>query len=120
MAVAAITDNYTGERLDRVENFHGNQIVYIGWDHHLMFCAPFALMLPPDLTFGQLVDEHIPGLFSRHPDFANIDWDQVEWRLNGDSFTPDREKSLIDQGVDHKSAIRMATPGLNGVNGSGT
>ena len=42
MAVAAITEDYAGERKDRVENFHCNQLVYIGWDHHLMFCAPVA------------------------------------------------------------------------------
>ena len=47
MAVSAITENYIGERLDRVENFHGNQVLYIAWDHHLMFCAPVAFAVPP-------------------------------------------------------------------------
>ena len=120
MAVAAITDDYTGERMDRVENFHGNQVVYVGWDHHLMFCSPVAFATPPDTPFSKLQDEIIPGAFSLHPEFADIDWEKVEWRLNGESFSPDRDKSLIEQGVDHKSIIRMATPGLNGIQGSGT
>ena len=65
MAVAAITPDYTGERRDRVENFHGNQVVYVGWDHHLMFCSPVAFALPPDTPFGKLQDDIIPGAFSR-------------------------------------------------------
>lgn len=120
MAVAAIIPDYTGERRDRVENFHGNQVVYVGWDHHLMFCSPVAFAVPPETPFGKLQDEIIPGAFSLHPDFGEIDWDSVEWHLNGEPFTPDREKSLAEQGVDHKSIIRMATPGLNGINGSGS
>ncbi len=47
MAVAAIVPDYRGERLDAVENFHGNQILYLAWDHHLMICAPVALPVPP-------------------------------------------------------------------------
>ena len=120
MAVAAITPDYTGEKLDRLENFHGNQVVYVGWDHHLFFCAPVEFAAPPDTLFGKLVDEMISGAYSAHPDFARIDWNKVDWRLNGEPFTPDREKSLIEQGIDHKSILRMATPGLDGIKGSGT
>ncbi len=120
MAVAAITENYTGERRDRIENFHGNQVLYVGWDYHLMFCAPVAFAVPPDTPFSKVQDELIPGAFSQHPDFAQIDWDQVQWHLNGEDFVPQRERSLIEQGVDHKSIVRFTTPGLNGINGSGT
>jgi phenol hydroxylase P4 protein len=120
MAVAAIIDDYTGERLDRVENFHGNQVVYVGWDHHLMFCAPVAFAVPPETPFSKLQDEMLPGAFSQHPDFAQIDWDNVQWHLNGEAFEPQRDVSLVEQGVDHKSIIRFATPGLDGIRGSGT
>ncbi|MBN1009257.1 phenol hydroxylase, partial [Amphritea sp. ZJ14W] len=34
MPVFALSPDYQGERMDRVENFHGNQIVYLGWDEH--------------------------------------------------------------------------------------
>lgn len=120
MAVAAITPDYTGERLDRVENFHGNQVIYVGWDYHLMFCSPVAFAVPPDSPFSALQDEIIPGAFNLHPEFTKVDWDKVEWHLNGEPFTPDRDKSLIEQGIDHKSIIRMATPGLDGIKGSGS
>lgn len=120
MAVAAITENYTGERLDRLENFHGNQLVYVGWDNHLMFCAPVAFALPPDTLFSKLLEDVLPGAFSQHPDFSKVDWGAVEWHLNGDEFKPEPGKSLIEQGVDHKSSIRFSTPGLDGLKGSGS
>lgn len=120
MTVAAITPDYIGERRDRVENFHGNQVVYVGWDQHLMFCSPVAFALPPETPFAKLVDETLVDAFSQHPDFARIDWDKVQWHLNNKPFTPERDKSLIEQGVDHKSIIRMTTPGLNGIKGSGS
>lgn len=120
MAVAAIVPDYTGERRDRVENFHGKQLVYVGWDNHLMFCSAVAFAMPPETLFSTLQDETIPGAFSLHPDFAEIEWDTVQWHLNGESFNPERDKSLAEQGVDHKSIIRFATPGLDGIQGSGS
>lgn len=120
MAVTAITENYIGERLDRLENFHGNQILYLAWDHHLMFCAPVALALPPETPFSKLLQEVIPGAFSLHPEFSEIDWDKVQWHLNGETFSPNPDASLAEQGIDHKSSLRFATPGLNGIKGSGS
>lgn len=120
MAVTAIVENYVGERLDRVENFHGNQVLYIGWDNHLFFCAPVALPVPPDMLFGKVVEELIPGAFSLHPEFGQIDWDALQWHLNGEPFTPQAEVTLAEQGIDHKSILRFATPGLNGIKGSGS
>ena len=120
MAVAAITDNYTGERLDAVENFHGNQILYLSWDHHLMICSPVALPVPPDMPFAKVVEELIPGAFGVHPEFGEIDWSSAQWHLNGKPFSPDMDKGLVDQGIDHKSIVRFATPGLNGIKGSGS
>ncbi|MAT91776.1 MAG: phenol hydroxylase [Halioglobus sp.] len=120
MAVAAITDNYAGERLDRVENFHGNQVIYIGWDYHLMFCAPVAFAISPDTPFDRLLEELIPGAYSQHPEFERIDWDSVQWILNGEAFTPELDASLAAQGIDHKSILRFNTPGLGGIQGSGS
>ena len=119
MPVSAFTNDYSGERLDRVENFHGLQIVHVAWDRHLLFCAPVAFMLPPDAPFSVLLEENIPAAYSQHPEFPDINWDEVEWRLNGEIFVPQPEVGLIDQGVDHKSIIRFATPGLNGIKGAG-
>lgn len=120
MAVVAITDNYVGERRDAIENFHGNQVVYIAWDKHLMFCAPLAFALPPETPFNKLTDEIMPGAFSLHPDFEQIDWGNIQWYLNGEAFTPRLEATLAEQGIDHKSIVRFSTPGLDGLKGSGS
>jgi hypothetical protein len=60
------------------ENFPA-PLLYIGWDQHLMFCAPFCLPLPPDMPFDALLTQVLPGIYGAHPDFARIDWDQAQW-----------------------------------------
>ena len=104
---------------DAAENFHGMQVVYLCWDKHLMFYAPIAKMLPPTMTFGELIDAEITPAYSRHPDFANIDWSAVQWSKDGEAFTPALDKSLRENGITHKTAIHFNTPGLNGINGTG-
>ena len=41
MAINARKDYIDNDR-DAVENFHGNQVVYIDWDKHRLFCAALA------------------------------------------------------------------------------
>ena len=106
--------DYKGVAKDLVENFHGNQLVYIGWDHHLMFCAPVCYPLPPSMTFGALVDQIVPAAFSSDPQFSQINWSTVQWSINQKPCQPDFNKSLPANGIGHKSVIRMLTPGLNG------
>lgn len=118
MSVVAIAPNYTGEIKDRVENFHGQQLIYIGWEDHLMYCAPLCIPVPPTLPFGTLRDEIIPKLYELHPDIARVDWRQAEWFRSGQPFTPDPAKSLADNGLGHKAAIRFRTPGLTGIGGT--
>jgi len=119
MPTAAIAD-YNFPSSDRVENFHGNQLVYVHWLEHLSFCAATAYPLPPEMPFGALVGEVIPGTYGPHPDFEKIEWDRVEWQLDHEPFTPDMEASLGAQGVGHKSLLTFRTPGLNGYKGSGS
>ncbi|KAB0583942.1 phenol hydroxylase [Ideonella dechloratans] len=99
------------------ENFPA-PLLYIGWDQHLMFCAPFCLPLPPDLPFDALLTQVLPGIYGAHPDFARIDWDQAQWTKAGQPWRPDRAKSLAENGLGHKDAIHFRTPGLNGIAGS--
>jgi phenol hydroxylase P4 protein len=117
MAVIA-KDGYVDIVRDKVENFHGNQLVYVGWDDHLLFSAAQAFPLPPEMPYQALVSEVMASVFGDHPEFAQIDWSTVEWVLDGVSFAPDMEKSLKDNGVGHKSLIRFKTPGLTGINGT--
>lgn len=119
MPVRAITPDYAGDIKDRVENFHGNQMVYVGWDRHLLFAAPFTLLAQPDMPFRRFRDELMGSAFDPHPDWEQIDWSRVSWLLNDEPFEPQLDKSLQEQGVNHKYFLRFQTPGLNGIAGAG-
>lgn len=117
MAVAAVKE-YRGERKDAADKFHGAQLTYIGWIDHLMFCAPFAFPLPPDMPFGAILEAVLPGAFGAHPDFAKIDWSTAEWTKGGQPFHPDPAKSLAENGMRHKDSLTFRIPGLTGIKGS--
>jgi phenol/toluene 2-monooxygenase (NADH) P4/A4 len=117
MSVVAVR-RYEFAPADGVEKFHGAQLLYIGWEDHLMFCAPFAFPLPPDMPFGAVVEQVIPGAFGAHPEFAKIDWSRAEWFKSGSPWKPDPAKSLAENGLKHKDVIRFRTPGLTGIGGS--
>ena len=117
MPVTAIKP-YVGEVKDSVDKFHGAQLLYIGWEDHLMFCAPFAFPFPPVMRFGDITEKVLPGAFGEHLDFAQIDWAKAEWFKSGKPWTPDFNKSLADNGLKHKDVIRFRTPGLTGIKGS--
>jgi len=119
MPVAAKKKAYKGEVKDRVENFHGNQLLYVGWEDHMMICAPLALPLPPATPFGNVVEKVLPTTaFAAHPEWTKIDWSKAEWLRSGQRFMPDFKKSLTDNGLGHKAVIRFRTPGLTGIKGS--
>ena len=104
MAVAAVKE-YVGVPKDTQDKFHGAQLTFIGWLDHLMFCAPFAVPLPPDMPFGAIIEGVLPGACGYHPDFAKIDWSTVEWTKGGKPFSPDPAKSLTENGMRHKDSI---------------
>lgn len=116
MSVTAIGE-YPPIIKDGVENFHGNIMVIIGWDRHVMVSSPMAFPLPPGMPFGALVAEVIPAAYGPEPDFGSIEWDKTEWLLDDGPFSPDFDKSLEENGIGHKSVVRFKTPGLNGIGG---
>lgn len=120
MSVISLTpdyDRYVDVR-DRVDNFHGNIVVYVHWEDHLSFCAAMAFPLPPAMPFAALVEEVIKPHYAMHPDFARIDWSAVSWMVDDKMMTPDLSASLADNGLHHKSLVRFWTPGLKGYKGS--
>ncbi|MDD2224346.1 MAG: phenol hydroxylase subunit P4 [Pseudomonas sp.] len=119
MPVVAITPDYKFPARDRVENYAGNQLVYVGWDHHLMFCAAFTYLIAPSATFAELRDGMLPKGFSLHPEYSKINWDSATWLLDGEPFTPQLDKSLQEQGIGHKSLLRFQTPELKGYQNAG-
>ncbi|AUW60554.1 phenol hydroxylase (plasmid) [Sphingobium sp. SCG-1] len=116
MAVASIA-HYEFPAKDRVENFHGNQLVYLHWEDHLMFCAPVAFPLPPTMSFRGMIENVLTPAYSPHPDFEKIDWAAVRWTLDDVVVEPEWERSLAENKVGHKSLLRFITPGLEGIDG---
>lgn len=117
MAVTAVSE-YVGHVADAHDKFHGAQLTYIGWEDHLLFCAPYAFPFPPDMPFGAIIEAVLPAAFGYHPDFAKIDWSTVEWLKSGKPFHPDLGASLADNGLRHKDVLRFRTPGLRGIGDS--
>jgi phenol/toluene 2-monooxygenase (NADH) P4/A4 len=92
-------------------------LLYVGWDEHMMFCAPLAIPLP-DMRFDEFIARVLPRLYGQHPDFARIDWTRVQWFRSAALFTPELRATLAAQGFHHKSVLRFRTPGLEGLKGS--
>lgn len=117
MAVQALKD-YRFPATDTQDKFHGNQLLYVGWDKHLMFCAPFAYCLSPETRFGDLCTKVMANSFGYHPDWAKVDFSQVAWLKSGQPFAPNMNKTLAELGIRHKDVLRFQTPGLDGIAGS--
>jgi phenol/toluene 2-monooxygenase (NADH) P4/A4 len=99
---------------DLEKNFHGNRLIYLSWENHLMYAAPFCVPLPPTLPFGALVRDVLPELYGEHPEFEQIDWQRTLWQNSNKRFLPDFGKSLAHHGFGHKTLIRFRTPALDG------
>lgn len=109
MAVASLKPGYAGPIRDKVENFHGAQLVYVHWEGHLNFCAAITLPLPADTPFGALTTEILPSLYQADPSWAGVDLADARWALDGEDWVPDATRTLGEQGVGHKSLIRFWT-----------
>ena len=108
---------YRSTTKDVVANYHGGQLLFIGWDSHLMFYSPLTIAVPPSMRFGDLIEANLRPAFGVHPDFAKIDWPTTQWTKGGKPWQPDYEKSMADNGVGHKEVVRFRTPGLDGLFG---
>ncbi|AMX18801.1 hypothetical protein IEC338SC_1661 [Acinetobacter pittii] len=118
MTVRAIHNNYQFEPLDLQKNYGDQFLLYVGWDHHTLFCSAHAMLASPQQTFGHLIEQQITGGFAQHPDFAKIDWSKVQYILDGQTISPESTQSLTELGFGHKSLLRFVTPELNGYNDS--
>lgn len=117
MAVTSIRPYLTTAK-DTVDKYHGAQLLFVGWDKHLMFYSPLTLAVPPSMRFGDLVAGNLAGAFGPHPDWAKIDWSKAEWTKGGKPWVPDFDKTMAENGLVHKDVIRFRTPGLEGLFGA--
>jgi len=104
---------YIGIPADGIEHYHGDQLLYVSWDHHLLFAAPFILCISPSIKFGELLEQVVVPLLAPDPDAAQVDWQHVQWIKDRAPFVPDFSLSLADNGIAHKDLLRFHTPGLN-------
>lgn len=109
--------DYPMRQRDQEDKFHGKRLIFLSWENHLMYAAPFAVPLPPNLPFGALVRDVLPLLYGEHPEFEAIDWHRTHWFNSNKRFIPDFGKSLEHHGLSHKSLIRFRTPSLEGARG---
>lgn len=103
---------------DLEANFHGNRLLYLGWDRHLMFCSPFALLVDPAMGFAEWCEQVLRPAMAAHPDTAKVDFNASVWLLNDQPWVPDFAASLDANGLRHKDMLRLQTPGLNGLGNS--
>lgn len=109
MAVVSLAPGYSGLVRDRVENYHGAQLVFVHWEGHLNFCAAITLPLPPGTPFGALTSEVLPSLYKADPEWSGEALTGARWMLDGKDWSPDPAKTIGEQGVGHKSLIRFWT-----------
>lgn len=118
MSVQAIQENYQFEPRDLQRNYGDNMLLFIGWDHHTLFCSAHAFLVSPQQTLQDLIDQQIQAGFHQHPDFNEIDWSTVRFTLNRQQIEAEFSKTLSELNFDHKSLLRFVTPNLNGYNGT--
>jgi len=122
MSVNSIGD-YSFESRDKLENFNGTMLVFIQWEQHLVFCAPFAFPLPPDMLLGEVMKNIVIPAYAYHPDTEKAtleDFAKGQWLLDNKPLQADFDKSLAEHGVKHQSILRVTTPGLEGLVGQGS
>jgi phenol/toluene 2-monooxygenase (NADH) P4/A4 len=107
------TKPYVGVPRDVVQNFNGKQIVYVCWDHHMLFATPLMLIVEPGMSFGDLLNNVVKPLIQPDPDGAAVDLGQVAWLKSNQAWKPDFAASLAANGIVHKEQLRFSTPGLN-------
>lgn len=107
------TKEYVGVPRDVQANFNGNQIVFVCWEQHLLFAAPFMIVVPPEMKFLELVAGPLSGLMQPDPDAAAVKWEEVEWLKSNQPFRPDFNASISENGIGHKEQLRFRSKGKN-------
>ena len=117
MSVVAL-EPYSFPAKDARENFPA-PLLYIGWEDHLMFCAP---VLPAAAARHAVrragARRCCPASTATTPTSRRSTGRRCSGSRAASRWTPDPAKSLADNGLKHKDAIRFRTPGLTGIKGS--
>jgi len=57
--------DYPMMQQDTEDKFHGKHLLYLHWENHPMFAAPFCIPVPRTLPFGAVIMEVLPELFAQ-------------------------------------------------------
>ncbi len=108
---------FIGEPSDTVDKYEGKQLLFVSWDHHLIFASPFLHCVDPAMNLTEFLNQVVKPLMGADPDSEQVHWESAEWKKANQPWKPDFSKSLAENGVVHKELLRFHTPGLNTVCG---
>lgn len=57
MPVRAINNHYEFEPRDLQHHYGDNILIYVGWDHHTLYCSAHAMLVSPQQTFQEFLDQ---------------------------------------------------------------
>lgn len=106
MGVRAITD-YDFPSADRQELFGDDELVYVHWADNLLFCSAAAFRAGRAMPWAEFKAAMVDPWASSDPDYEP--GAPKSWELDGKPFEPDAGKSLLEQGIDHKSLLVFRT-----------
>lgn len=116
MSVIALKPDYQGKVRDAKDQFDGQQVLFVEWDGHLSISAPIAILVNPEQKFHSFIEIQLAqSVFASHSDWAQIDWEKVQWTFERKPLVFDAHSSFDSLGIGHKSYLRFHTPDLNGL-----
>lgn len=119
MTVKHLGESYDFPSANRAEGYGGDINLYIQWERHLLYACPLAYRAPPTMRLRDFLENLLRPDYQAHPDTKSLDFDTCVWQLDQQSWQPDLERSLADNGVGHMSFVQFRAPGLDGLNGVG-
>lgn len=71
----------------------------------MFFCAPATFRAPKAMKWSEFLEGMALPFLTSDPDFDKSK--DLSWTLVGEAFTPDPDKSLEENGIQHKNAIAV-------------
>lgn len=89
----------------RQELYGDDILVHLWRKDSMFFCAAATFRLPKAMKWADFVEGVAMPLMTSDPDFDTAK--ELSWQLVDDPFTPDPDKSLEENGIQHKNTIAL-------------
>ena len=89
----------------RQELYGDDILVHVWRKDSMFFCSPATFRAPKAMKWADFVDGMVMPYVTSDPDFDQSK--DLSWTLIGEAFSPDPEKSLDENGVQHKNTIAL-------------